>query len=153
TKPTWFARTRTGRARSSSARSKPILLEKPMCDEHGLFRARVSQVALARVLCVRDDWSRPEFQRGNPMKRALCITALCLFFSPAFASAADPKVDDILGKWELTAEAAGIPKGSTFDFRKGGKLFVTATVEGKEQTFEFGYDIKGKLLSFSGETR
>jgi uncharacterized protein (TIGR03066 family) len=80
------------------------------------------------------------------MKRALCITAICLFFSPAFATAADPKVEDLLGKWELTAEAAGIPKGATFDFRKGGKLIVTAKVGDEEKVFDFGFDIKGKLL-------
>jgi len=80
------------------------------------------------------------------MKRTLCITAICLFVSPAFASAADPKLEDILGRWELTADAAGIPKGSTFEFKKGGKLVVTATVGGEKKTFDFGFGIKGKLL-------
>src|SRR6478735_5805112 len=80
------------------------------------------------------------------MKHALWIATVCLFFAPNLARAADPQVEDILGKWELTEDAAGIPKGSTFEFKKGGKLLVTATVGGEEKTFDFGFGIKGKLL-------
>src|SRR5262245_21858567 len=86
------------------------------------------------------------------MKRVLCLTAFCLFLSPAFASAADePKLDDLLGKWELTEEAAGIPKGSIFEFQKDGKLALTVEINGKKEMLKFDYELKAKekLIAFT----
>ena len=77
------------------------------------------------------------------MVRALFLAVACVIVAPTLARAAD---DDILGKWELTEEAAGIPKGSTFEFKKDGTLIVTATVGGMEKEFKFKYELKGKVL-------
>ena len=68
---------------------------------------------------------------------------------PSVARADHPKLDDLLGKWELTDEVAGIPKGAVFDFQKDGKLVITATIKGTKQTFEFGYKLEGKVLELS----
>jgi uncharacterized protein (TIGR03066 family) len=83
------------------------------------------------------------------MKRSLSLAAAFLFFVPAFAPAADPKLDELLGKWELTDAAAGIPKGSTFDFHKDGKLVIVATIDGQKKSFNFQYKLKDKLLEFT----
>ncbi len=83
------------------------------------------------------------------MKRSLGLAVAFLFFVPTFAPAADPKLDDLLGKWELTDAAAGIPKGSTFDFQKDGKLVIVAPVGGEKKTFDFKYKLKDKLLEFT----
>ena len=77
------------------------------------------------------------------MVRALFLAVAVAILAPTVARAAD---DDILGKWELTEEAAGIPKGSTFEFKKDGTLIVTATVGGMEKEFKFKYELKGKVL-------
>jgi uncharacterized protein (TIGR03066 family) len=77
------------------------------------------------------------------MVRALFLAVAVAIIAPTAARAAD---DDILGKWELTEEAAGIPKGSTFEFKKDGTLVVTATVGGMEKEFKFKYELKGKVL-------
>ena len=84
------------------------------------------------------------------MKRSLGL-AVAFLFVASFASAADPKLDDLLGKWELTDASAGIPKGSTFDFHKDGKLTIVATVAGEKKTFDFKYKLKEKekLLEFT----
>lgn len=85
------------------------------------------------------------------MKRVLCLTAFCLFLSPAFVSADEPKIEDLLGKWELTEEAAGIPKGSTFDFQKDGKLVIGVEINGEKKMIDFKYELKTKekLLAFT----
>jgi uncharacterized protein (TIGR03066 family) len=85
------------------------------------------------------------------MMRALGLAALFLFLAPALVRADDPKLEDLLGKWELTEEAAKIPKGSTFDFQQGGKLVITATVNNEKKTFDFKYELKPKekLLAFT----
>ena len=82
------------------------------------------------------------------MKRALVPVLVCLLFAPG-ARAADPKLDDLLGKWELTEKTAGIPKGAVFDFQKGGKLVVTAEVDDKKMTFEFKYELKDDQIKFT----
>ncbi len=74
----------------------------------------------------------------------LCLTILCLFLLLTATSAADPKLEDLLGKWELTEAAAGIPKGAVFDFQKDGKLVVTASINGEKKTFDFKYELKAK---------
>ncbi len=53
--------------------------------------------------------------------------AALLVMIPNAIAADEPKLDDLLGSWELTAEVAGIPKGSVFDFQKDGKLVISAT--------------------------
>jgi uncharacterized protein (TIGR03066 family) len=83
------------------------------------------------------------------MKRYLAFAVVCLLLAPGAAPAADPKLEDLLGKWELTADAAGIPKGSVFDFQKEGKLVVTAEVDGEKKTFDFKYALKEKLLTLT----
>src|SRR5262245_55917560 len=80
------------------------------------------------------------------MFRSLFVAVVCLIAAPAFARAADPKPEDIVGKWELTEGVAGIPKGAVFDFAKDGKLIVTASVGGEEKKFDFKYELKGKVL-------
>ena len=70
------------------------------------------------------------------MKLRTIVACSLLLVVPAMLSAADPDPADLLGKWELTEEAAGIPKGTIFDFRKDGKLFITAEVKGKKDTIE-----------------
>lgn len=84
------------------------------------------------------------------MKLYLALAAVCLFFVPAARASDDdlllPKLADLIGKWELTDAAAGIPKGSTFEFQKEGKLTITAEVDGKKQTFDFKYELKGRQL-------
>jgi uncharacterized protein (TIGR03066 family) len=83
------------------------------------------------------------------MKSALGFAVVVLLLVPVSAPAADPKLDDLLGKWELTEAAAGIPKGSTFDFHKDGKLTVVATVKDEKKTLDFKYKLKDKLLEFT----
>jgi uncharacterized protein (TIGR03066 family) len=73
----------------------------------------------------------------------------CLLVVPAAMSAADPKVEDLLGKWELTEASAGIPKGATFDFKKDGKLVVVADVKGEKKSFEFKYELTKSTLKFT----
>ena len=81
------------------------------------------------------------------MKYILGFTAMCVvLLCPAFSRAEDSKLEDLLGKWELTEAAAGIPKGSTFEFKKDGTLIVTASVGGMEKEFKFKYELKGKVL-------
>ncbi len=80
------------------------------------------------------------------MKSVLAVA--CLLSIPVAAPAADPKVEDLVGKWELTAEAAGIPKGAIFDFLRDGKLVVTAEVGGEKKTFEFKYELSEKRIKF-----
>jgi uncharacterized protein (TIGR03066 family) len=85
------------------------------------------------------------------MNRILGLAALCLVLNPALSRADDYKLEDLLGKWVLTEAAAGIPKGSTFEFKKDGKLEVVAEIGGKKQTFEFKYELRGKdkVLAFT----
>jgi uncharacterized protein (TIGR03066 family) len=83
------------------------------------------------------------------MNRFVCLSVFCLIFSPAFAAAEDPKLEDLLGKWELTEEAAKIPKGSTFDFQKDGKLVLGVETNGERKMFEIKYELKEKLLAFT----
>ena len=73
---------------------------------------------------------------------------ICLLVVPAAASAADPKLDDLMGKWELTADAGGLPKGAVFDFQKNGKVVVSVDVNGQQKSFDFKYSLKGKLIKF-----
>ena len=80
------------------------------------------------------------------MKRYLGLAVVCLVFAPVFAPAADPKPEDLLGKWELTEAVAGIPKAAVFDFQKEGKLVVTADVDGAKKTFDMKYELKGATL-------
>jgi len=60
-----------------------------------------------------------------------------------------PGLEDLLGKWELTEDAAGIPKGAIFDFQKDGKLVVAAQVDGEKKTFDFKYELKEKQIKFT----
>jgi uncharacterized protein (TIGR03066 family) len=85
------------------------------------------------------------------MRRSLTLAVVCLLFAPAAARAADPKLEELLGKWELTEASAGIPKGAIFDFQKDGKLVVMAKVDGEDKTFDFKYELKekDKLLKFT----
>lgn len=79
------------------------------------------------------------------MRYVLGSALVGLLLWPACAAAADDvKLDDLLGKWELTEEIAKLPKGSTFDFQKDGKLVVSAEVGGERRMFEFRYELKSK---------
>jgi uncharacterized protein (TIGR03066 family) len=83
------------------------------------------------------------------MKCSLALAAAFVFLSPAFSPAVDPKLEDLLGKWELIDAAAGIPKGAVFDFQKDGKLVIVATIGGSKKTFDFKYKLKGSSLEFT----
>jgi uncharacterized protein (TIGR03066 family) len=83
------------------------------------------------------------------MKCCLALAVVCLLFAPERVPAADPKLEDLLGKWELTEEVAGIPKGAIFDFQKDGKLVVMADVGGEKKKFDFKYELKEKQITFT----
>jgi uncharacterized protein (TIGR03066 family) len=78
------------------------------------------------------------------MARVIGLVLAGLLASPALARADDLKPEDLLGKWELTEEAAKLPKGTVFDFRSDGKLVVTTTAAGQKKTFECKYELKPK---------
>jgi uncharacterized protein (TIGR03066 family) len=83
------------------------------------------------------------------MKRIYSLALLCGLFAVANATAADPKPEDLIGKWELTEEAAGMPKGTIFDFQKGGKLVVTVEVNKEKRSVDFGYSLNKEVLKLT----
>jgi uncharacterized protein (TIGR03066 family) len=83
------------------------------------------------------------------MKLYLVLAVVCVWFVPAQVLAQDPKLEDLLGKWELTEVAAGIPKGAIFDFQKDGKLVVMFEMEGEKKTFDFKYELKERMLKLT----
>ncbi len=83
------------------------------------------------------------------MKLRTLVGCVCLLAIPAALSAADPEPDDLLGRWELTEEAAKIPKGAIFDFQKEGKLVVTVNVKGQKKSLDLGYELKKNVLTFT----
>jgi uncharacterized protein (TIGR03066 family) len=76
--------------------------------------------------------------------RSLAALPAAFLLLASSALAADPDPNDLLGKWELTAAAAGMPAGTAFDFQKGGKLQVVV----EKKTIDFVYELKGKVLRF-----
>jgi uncharacterized protein (TIGR03066 family) len=54
--------------------------------------------------------------------------------------------EDLLGKWELTEASAGMPKGTIWDFQKGGALVVSAKINDKSVTVNIKYELKDKIL-------
>lgn len=81
--------------------------------------------------------------------RSLSAAPVIFLLLASPAPAADPDPNDLLGKWELDEEAAKLPKGTVFDFQKGGKLQVTVEPKkGELKTIDFTYELKGKVLKF-----
>lgn len=75
------------------------------------------------------------------MLRVLFALA-CLLLAPASGWADEPKLDELLGRWELTEAAAKLPKGTVFDFRKDGRLVVAAEVGGEKKTLDAKYELR-----------
>src|SRR5262249_5399585 len=73
------------------------------------------------------------------MKALLAVVAVALAGGTT-AMAADK--DKIVGTWELTKEVAGMPQGTTWEFRGDGKLLV----EAKGKMVEFNYQVIGKIV-------
>ena len=83
-----------------------------------------------------DGECRPRVTR---VKRTTCaIIVAWLLAVPARAD--DP--DELLGKWELSEAALGMPAGAIWDFRKGGDLLVAV----KDKSLAFKYERKGTAL-------
>jgi hypothetical protein len=70
----------------------------------------------------------------------LVCLILIVLVSTARARAAE--LDDLLGKWELSEAALGMPAGAVWDFRKGGELQVAV----KDKSLGLKYELKGKYL-------
>jgi|GEM_PF-6067881 len=83
------------------------------------------------------------------MTRLFWFAFLGLILSPTLAPAADPKLEDLLGKWVLTDDAH-LPKGSIFEFKPDNKLVVTVMAGGEKKTIELAYELKvqQKQLTF-----
>ncbi len=81
------------------------------------------------------------------MRIALVLALVCWLSLPA--GAADPKLEVLLGKWQLTAGVASIPTGAIFEFQNDSKLIVTAVVGGKEKTFDVKYQLKAKIIEMT----
>jgi uncharacterized protein (TIGR03066 family) len=86
----------------------------------------------------------PAFAESEFSMSRVIGLVLLLLTSSAPARADDLKPEDLLGKWELTEEAAKLPKGTVFDFQPGGKLVVTTTVGGEKKTLGCKYELKPK---------
>ena len=61
---------------------------------------------------------------------------------------ADTTVEKLLGSWEVVkADEGAPPVGSVVTFAKEGKMKITHKVEGKDETAEGTYTLKGEELS------
>jgi uncharacterized protein (TIGR03066 family) len=83
------------------------------------------------------------------MGRFLAAAVVWAVVVPAVAPAAEPQLEDLLGRWQLTEAAARIPKGAILDFQKDGKLVVTAEVGGETKTFDFKYELVERRIKFA----
>src|SRR5262249_32921240 len=107
---------------------------------------------LPPLVLLEASWPERDDDRIPPESHMLRFRGVALalaFLFPAFVLAADPKLEDLLGKWELTEAASGIPKGAGFDFQKDGKLVVSATGDGEKKTGTFKYKLKEKHLEIT----
>jgi len=78
--------------------------------------------------------------------------AAFLFVGLTAAYGADKKDDNktkILGVWEVAK--GDLPKGSTMEFTKDGKLKVTIDVEGKKVVVEGTYEVDGDSIKTTGK--
>ncbi len=73
------------------------------------------------------------------MRLALLLLVVSVLFSTV-ARADD--LDDLLGKWELSEAALGMPAGAVWDFRKGGELQVAV----KDKSLALKYELTNKYL-------
>jgi len=87
------------------------------------------------------------------MRSFLIVPGLFVLFASSAALADDPNPDDVIGKWELTEPAAQLPKGSVFDFQKGGKLLVTVALKGDKKSVEFGWSLKKSTMTLELPTK
>ena len=73
-------------------------------------------------------------------------TAAMVLFIGALATAEDKpeiKKDKIVGRWKVIE---GLPKGSTVEFTKDGKLTLTVDMDGNKMTIQGTYSIEGDKL-------
>jgi uncharacterized protein (TIGR03066 family) len=89
------------------------------------------------------------------------FVACFAFFALAASAVADEKTvdeDKIVGTWEVTKSAGGLPPQATVQFTKDGKLKISVTVQGLTKdnkkvnqtvTIEGTYKVEGDKLSIA----
>jgi len=68
------------------------------------------------------------------------LSLVVVLFGPAFALAQES--DELLGKWELSEAALGMPAGAIWDFQKRGDLRLSV----KDKSLDVKYEMKDKYL-------
>jgi len=54
----------------------------------------------------------------------------------------------LVGKWEVTkSDPRTVPQGAVIEFKKDGKVTVTAKIEDKEMSFEGTYKLEGNTFT------
>lgn len=71
----------------------------------------------------------------------LALSSLVVALTLSSGARADD-LDDLLGKWELSEAALGMPAGAVWDFRKDGDLQVAV----KDKSLALKYELKNKYL-------
>jgi uncharacterized protein (TIGR03066 family) len=58
--------------------------------------------------------------------------------------------EKLVGVWEVTKSASGIPAGAVFEFTKDGKLKISFKADGKDVNVEGTYTVDGDTISSAG---
>jgi uncharacterized protein (TIGR03066 family) len=86
----------------------------------------------------------------------LALAAAAVWVGLAALAPADDKADKdeadvkkkIVGRWEAV-EGKGLPKGAVMDFKKDGKVTITAKVNEKDINVDGTYKVKGKSFTLT----